>query len=75
MNKKGLVKATNHTCSRGQCKTVHETNWREFRLFEKVFLGELLRLLLFIPLFVVIIIIIIIISIIIIIMVGGGVQG
>jgi len=42
---------------------------REFRLFEKVFLGELLRLLLFIPLFVVIIIIVIII------MVGGGVRG
>ena len=46
-------------------------NWREFRLFEKVFLSELLRLLFFIPLFAVIIIIIIII----IIMVGGGVRG
>ena len=47
-----------------------EKNWREFRLFEKVFLGELLRLLFFIPLFVVVIVIIIII-----IVAGGGVRG
>ena len=46
-------------------------NWPEFRLFEKVFFSELVRLLFCIPVFVKIIIVIIIISISIIIMVVG----
>ena len=50
-------------------------NWREFRLFEKVFLGELLRLFFLIPLFVIVIIIIIIIIIIIMVVGWWGNAG